>query len=694
MRFPGGRRHADRRIPIYTARLFRFGLKKLDDLAVRGFWRARASDVIAYRREIDGLRAIAVLLVILFHAGFESFRGGYVGVDVFFVISGYLIASIILAELAAGEFSIVGFYERRARRILPALFVVMAACLPFAWAWLMPVDMKHFAQSLLGTAIFASNIVFWLQSGYFDTASELKPLLHTWSLAVEEQYYLIVPLFLAYLWRFGLRAVAAALIGVVLLSLAAAQWGAFHWPAANFFLLPTRAWELAIGALTALYLAYSGPPTLGIVLRNALSLAGLGAIAIAVFGFDAKTPFPSLYALLPVLGTAAIVIFATPATWIGALLGTRALVGVGLVSYSAYLWHQPLFAFARWRFDTKPGLAMLGLAALALVLAYLSWRFVERPFRDRRRFTRGQIFVLAGLATAFFAGIGWAGMATGGFASRFDAAERRILDSYARSMLFACDADSCLPRATRGNDWVLIGDSNAYHFSMPLAERVAAQGYALHNLAKGGCIPVAGFARRDQPDSFNEACAAHIARVRQFLARPDAPNNIVISAAWGLYVYGDEYRPGEGFESFSNIQSFPVDGARPEASLRIGHVVAAIEREIAIYAALGKTIHLVGPMPYLLRELPRTAAERLRLPEPYPHEFFVRQHAELLVAFDRLAALPNVKLFRPDAALCPETPRRMCLAARYGLSLYGDRTHLSDFGARAIFAPYFEAAIR
>ena len=180
-----------------------------------------------YRREIDGLRAIAVVPVILFHAGFETFSGGFVGVDVFFVISGYLITSIILAELEQGKFSIVNFYERRARRILPALFLVMLVCIPFAWLWLLPSDMKDFSQSLVAVAVFASNILFWRESGYFDTAAELKPLLHTWSLAVEEQYYVLFPLFLMLFWRLGKRWILGTLGLVFVASLAVAQWAAY-----------------------------------------------------------------------------------------------------------------------------------------------------------------------------------------------------------------------------------------------------------------------------------------------------------------------------------------------------------------------------------------------------------------------------------------------------------------------------------
>src|SRR3990167_5854468 len=196
-----------------------------------------------YRREIDGLRALAVIPVILFHAGFEIFSGGYVGVDVFFVISGYLIANIVMAEMSADRFSIVHFYERRARRILPALLLVVAVCIPAAYAFLLPSEMKEFGQSLVATMTFSSNILFWSQTGYFEGAAELKPLLHTWSLAVEEQFYLFFPLFMMLAWRWGRAWLTTLLVVVAIGSLALAQWGALNKPIAAFFLLPTRAWE-------------------------------------------------------------------------------------------------------------------------------------------------------------------------------------------------------------------------------------------------------------------------------------------------------------------------------------------------------------------------------------------------------------------------------------------------------------------
>ena len=207
-----------------------------------------------YRAEIDGLRALAVLPVVLFHAGFEWFSGGFVGVDVFFVISGYLITTIIISEMAEDKFSIVNFYERRARRILPALFFVMAVSIPFSWFLLTPIDLKDFGESLVAVSTFSSNFLFWKESDYFATAAELKPLLHTWSLAVEEQYYILFPIFLMLTWHLGLMKIVLLLMLIFGLSLSFAHWGTLNYPNAAFYLLPTRGWELLCGVFAAIYL--------------------------------------------------------------------------------------------------------------------------------------------------------------------------------------------------------------------------------------------------------------------------------------------------------------------------------------------------------------------------------------------------------------------------------------------------------
>lgn len=380
-----------------------------------------------YRREIDGLRALAVLPVIFFHAGFDAFSGGFVGVDVFFVISGYLITSIILAEMQAGTFSLVKFYERRVRRILPALFFVMAICLPLAWVWLLPSDMKDFSSSLMAVSTFSSNILFWKESGYFDSAAELKPLLHTWSLAVEEQYYVLFPLFLMLTWRFGQRWVVGLLIVVAIISLSVAEWKVFVAPMTTFFLLPTRGWELLLGAFIAFYLIKRNIEDPHRHVAAMCSFAGLAMILYAVFFFNSKTPVPGIYALIPTIGAALIILYATPQTLTGKILGSRLFVSIGLVSYSAYLWHQPLFAFARHASLTEPSVPLLILLSISsLILAYFSWRFVEQPFRRKGYISRKAVFVFAISTSLLFIGLGLLGYSTQGFESRYDESDRYL----------------------------------------------------------------------------------------------------------------------------------------------------------------------------------------------------------------------------------------------------------------------------
>lgn len=433
-----------------------------------------------YRREIDGLRALAVLPVILFHAGFETFSGGFVGVDVFFVISGYLITTIILAELELGKFSIANFYERRARRILPALFFVMLACIPFAWFWLLPGDMKDFSQSLVAVSVFASNILFWRESGYFDTVTELKPLLHTWSLALEEQYYLLFPLFLMLLWRLGKRWILVMLGLVFVASLAAAHWGLSAEPTAAFYLLPTRGWELLIGAFAAFYLSQGDRKDFGKGLSEFGGWLGVALVLYAVFAFSKTTPFPGFYALVPTIGTVLVILFATKETSVGRFVGNRAFVGIGLVSYSAYLWHQPLFAFARQRSLSEPsGSVFLVLSVLAIALAYLSWRYIEAPFRNKLVIKKASVFRFAGVGTVLFASLGLLGHRADGFKGRLpDSAKFSgdFMPTVSNGWCFyAIDANSSLEYGADGlkcavgdkesqRKGILFGDSYAGHY--------------------------------------------------------------------------------------------------------------------------------------------------------------------------------------------------------------------------------------
>ncbi|OWV84459.1 acyltransferase [Rhizobium sp. R693] len=295
-----------------------------------------------HRREIDGLRAIAVVPVVLWHAGFAPFSGGFVGVDIFFVISGFLITGIIIHELDEGRFSLTRFYERRARRILPALFVVVVACVPFAWFWMLPDMLENFGQSVVATLLFANNLLLAKTSGYWDLEAEFKPLLHTWSLGVEEQYYVLFPLLLLILWRWGRKFAVVATAVILLASFAMCEIGGHLSPQVNFYLTTSRAWEILVGSICA----FVGL-RLSRTSNEALSAAGLLLIAVSIFLYDKNVPFPSLFTVVPVVGTALVLLFARQGTIACSVLSLPPLVGIGLISYSVYLWHQPLFAFAR-----------------------------------------------------------------------------------------------------------------------------------------------------------------------------------------------------------------------------------------------------------------------------------------------------------------------------------------------------------
>ena len=291
-----------------------------------------------YRAEIDGLRALAVMPVILFHAGFEWFSGGFVGVDVFFVISGYLITTILISEMAEGKFSIISFYERRARRILPALYFLLIIALLYG-LFTSPFFARDIFQSIFATTVFAENILLYIESSnYFDVGVDDKLLFHTWSLGVEEQYYLFFPIFLFFTWSFGKKKIFWILSGFAFFSLMLSEWSWRNEPIANFYLAPTRAWELFAGSLIAFYIDKRGQQS-----GQIKAFAGISLIACAIYFYDETTPFPSLYTLVPVIGAALIIIFADSQTFIAKIISNKYLVGIGLISYSAYLWHQPIF---------------------------------------------------------------------------------------------------------------------------------------------------------------------------------------------------------------------------------------------------------------------------------------------------------------------------------------------------------------
>lgn len=332
---------------------------------------------LTYRPEIDGLRAIAVTSVILFHSGLVPLSGGFAGVDVFFVISGFLVTSILLKDLGAGRHTVWRFYERRVRRILPALLVMLTVTSLAAAVLMIPPQLQAYSKSLVAVLLFLSNFLFGANSGYFSPALEEAPLLHTWSLSIEEQYYLLFPVILSGLLRRGPRAVTLGLWAMAGASLALAQWGALVKPEMNFFFSLSRFWELLAGSLAA-WAVHRRP--LGA--HGPVALLGLGLILASMVLHSERTAYPSVHTVIPVIGSVLVLLFAGQGTMVGRFLSLRPVVGVGLISYSAYLWHQPLFALLRVSaFEAPPDWAVWGMVGLSYLLGWLSWRWVEQPFR-------------------------------------------------------------------------------------------------------------------------------------------------------------------------------------------------------------------------------------------------------------------------------------------------------------------------
>ena len=494
-------------------------------------------DCRGYRPEIDGMRAIAVASVLLFHGNLGC-PGGYVGVDVFFVISGFLITRILLNDLDDRRISLAHFWERRVRRILPILLVVIATTLVLGWFHFWPDDLASLSESALAMAVMCSNFHFWQETGYFDGPAESKPLLHTWSLAVEEQFYIIYPILLVWLApRISKRQLGAWLWLIALGSFLLCAVVVYKSPAATFYLLPTRMWELLAGGLLAFHLKYNRFSHSRAV-SEAVAWSGLVLIAIPIFAFDRETVFPGWTALLPVAGTASF-IFGTSfgPTSAGWLLSWRALVGMGLISYSLYLWHWPIIVFARIRFTGVEYVEAWAIA-LSVVVSAVTYRYVESPFR-RRWGSRKQVFSIAAIASLCWMLVcGWM-ISTGGASARdpvfskltrnatFEVSDRQLVEGRGISL----DTGQVEDDQTRP-DFVIVGDSHAATLLPMLAELSQTCQSKGVSLARAGRSP---FGDLDRSRHIFDAIVKYIQDRR--------PRTVLLVARWSLLFANDSEQP-------------------------------------------------------------------------------------------------------------------------------------------------------
>jgi peptidoglycan/LPS O-acetylase OafA/YrhL len=506
--------------------------------------------ISTYRPDIDGLRAVAVIPVVLYHIGFAAIGGGFVGVDVFFVISGYLIASVLIKEIEAKRFSVITFYERRIRRILPAFTAMTLLSVPIAIWLLFPQDLKAFGTSLWSATLFVSNIAFWIESGdYFDIGSSVKPLLHTWSLAVEEQFYIFFPLALAILFKLSRpRQAFACCLVVFAVSLALSIYGQQQRPLANFYLLPTRAWEILGGSL----LAFGRIPHPRSRRQAQLEgILGLMCILAPVVTYQSTTPFPGLAAVPPVLGAALIIHSGIGAdqTIIRRLLSWTPLRFVGLISYSLYLWHWPIIVFTGYVLLQPSLWTMIGLLAGSLVVATLSWRFVERPFRGRNKILGPpRLFMITGITLVSIALCGWLLQWTDGMPRRFPHEIVSMADkttyqgrwrecggAYAkrRTQQTLCALGSADARPT----FLIIGDSHAEAVAAAIFEAAGEVGRAGYQITDTGYRPFIGFRKYGEVPKYQYLNALTIA----FLDDHPEIQNVIVALYWRQAVLVDSY---------------------------------------------------------------------------------------------------------------------------------------------------------
>ncbi|WP_428990235.1 acyltransferase family protein [Methylocapsa aurea] len=642
-----------------------------------------------YRRDIDGLRAVAIVPVVLFHAGVETFSGGYIGVDVFFVISGYLITKMISDELNAGAFSILRFYERRMRRILPALTVVVAISLALGWIFLLPLSYRSLANSAIATAAFASNIYFWRQTGYFEQATELFPLLHTWSLAVEEQFYIGFPLLVLLLRPMGRTTLAVVTAGAACVSFALSAWAVDTHPSAAFFFLPTRAWELALGALLALGAAPIGTSR---YLREFVAAVGLLSIVIPVIAYSRTTRFPGLAALPPCLGAAAVIWAGQSASdqcTISKLLGLRWMAFIGLISYSLYLWHWPILVFARHMTASIHLDPMTATAAIALAtfLAIVSWRYVETPFRNRALWRPSIIFTAGGLAASSIVAAALAIVLLNGAPWRF---EEKVLRLAAGGDDFSPKGKACmnLPYSDgdidsecrlgvadgRPMEFLLWGDSHAAAIVPAMdivAERAGVSGgFAVYQV----CPALTDVVHRVLTAGDRRACWQRNKSVLEFAMHSSSLRFVILVGYWTEYLRHPTFVP---------IVADDRTTKRGEEGPEL--LVRGLEETIARLSAAGKRVVIFDKLPEPGFVVPWTLAMSTHLSKPYPTPPSAPVRNELgdrmRSIFDRYRVIEIAM----DDAICTHG---VCKIVDGTSPIFKDQNHLSAFGATNYYAPF------
>jgi peptidoglycan/LPS O-acetylase OafA/YrhL len=661
---------------------------------------------IKYRADVDGLRAVAVLVVLFFHAGYSGFDGGFVGVDVFFVISGFLITSLILKELDSDSFSIIQFYERRFRRILPAMFVATVVTAIIAWFILLPPDFTSFGKSAAALAGFSSNFFFWKQtSGYFAEAAEQMPLLHTWSLAVEEQFYIFFPLILVLFFKFFPRHLGRLILALTIVSLGLRIWSE-NYPETAFYMLHTRGWELMLGALLAVGKRTTATARQSShLLQEVAGIGGILAIFVAVTLYDVE----AIVSRLPVSNTLAaqflasvgafFVIWANTAgggrtTLTGKFLSLKPCVTIGLISYSLYLWHWPALVFAKYlTADEKlgPGTATLMLL-LSVAGAILTYWLVEQPFRRRQIFAERKPLFTASFAQLLIVAVIGAGIAYGaqGAPSRFPAAAIAYLntgENIIHNPGFELSDEKIgnrkmqgIGKSTTGSpDFLLWGDSHADMLVPVLDELATAHGLTGWYTAYASNPPLLGAyvykknKRSDVRKEFNDALFR--------LVKEKQIKTVILSAYWAKY---STDREDGGYILSRN------------ATERNRIFEESFAETINFFRENGVDLWIIKDVPSYSYNVSHALAKNAiygdinRVSQPLTEH---NQRMELMNRLLTEARYDGLNFPDPAEVLCKSG---MCITRLEGKSLYIDSNHLSPPGIRLLkdlLTPVFVMAL-
>ncbi|TYK65760.1 acyltransferase family protein [Colwellia echini] len=641
-----------------------------------------------YRSEIDGLRALAVLPVVLYHAGAKFISGGFLGVDVFFVISGYLITSIIVHDLNKQRFSIAIFYERRARRILPALLVMMVAVIVSGFVLLSPTDLKDLSQSVFATIFFASNIYFYMTSGYFSPAADELPLLHTWSLAVEEQYYIIFPLLLMFFWKKGvsIRVIIYTVSAIAITSFVASYFIAALDTSANFYLLTSRAWELLAGALLALNYKYFDKS--GQKVKEVMAAIGLILLLLCYALFSNKLPHPSWPTLFPVLATFCILAYSRN-TLVGKLLSTNILVYFGAISYSLYLWHQPIFAFVRIK-DTEEFSLLLAtsLVFLTIILSHLTLKYVETPFRNRQFLDSRSIYKLSISCIVIFSLLGLGGHFTEGVKARFD--DSIDFDSISISpKRYQCHTsginylhpDQACNLFDEKPSVAVLGDSHGVELSYMFGHYLKKYERSLLQLTFSGCPPAIDF------DTTTSGCKQWLRESIIYIIESDEIDTVILTFRHTAYLSGDNIEA-------SNQQAFDVG---PSHHIENSEGLSVKELKNIYYSSFEalvnelisnqKKVVIIGPIPELKSNIKKIITPFSIFNNPVSGVFFETDWVfqnnrsgyinKWLITLS--SSIPMVTYLNSNEPFCDD---RHCLSVIDGKSMYFDDDHLSLDGSK------------